>query len=75
MPDVERPTLQSQTKAISNNTAGRRRLLRGFGWRRLYELQRADSRLGFEALNPYYYVPVDLMEKVVNCRALLNAFK
>jgi hypothetical protein len=43
--------------------------------RRLYVLQRADSRLGFEASNQYYYVPVDLMEKVVNCRALLSAFK
>lgn len=43
--------------------------------RRLYELQRSDSRLGFEASNQYYYVPVDLMEKVVNCRALLNTYK
>lgn len=43
--------------------------------RRLYELQRADSRLGFEASNQYYFVPVDLMEKVVNCRALLNEFQ
>lgn len=39
--------------------------------RRLYELQHCDSRLGFEASNQYYYVPVDLMEKVLNCRALL----
>lgn len=39
--------------------------------RRLFELQRSDSRLGFEASNQYYYVPVDLMEKVLNCRALL----
>jgi len=39
--------------------------------KRLYELQRGDSRLGFEASNQYYYVPVDLMEKVLNCRELL----
>lgn len=39
--------------------------------RRLYELQRRDSRLGFEASNQYYYVPVDLMEKVLNCHQLL----
>lgn len=39
--------------------------------RRLYELQRGDSRLGFEASNQYYYVPMDLMEKVLNCRELL----
>ncbi|MCX6884617.1 MAG: twin-arginine translocation signal domain-containing protein [Verrucomicrobia bacterium] len=40
--------------------------------KRLYELQRADSRLGFEASNQYYYVPVDLAEKVLNCRNLLT---
>ncbi len=40
--------------------------------RRLYALQRLDSRLGFEASNQYYYVPVDLMEKVLNCRELLG---
>ena len=39
--------------------------------RRLYELQRRDSRLGFEASHQYYFVPVDLMEKVLNCRDLL----
>jgi len=32
---------------------------------------REDSRIGFEASNQYYYVPVDLMEKVLNCRDLL----
>jgi len=40
--------------------------------RRLHALQRADSRLGFEASNQYYYLPVDLMEKVLNCHALLK---
>jgi len=39
--------------------------------RRLYEIQSRDSRIGFEASNQYYYVPVDLMEKVLNCRDLL----
>ena len=39
--------------------------------RRLHAIQRSDSRIGFEASNQYYYVPVDLAEKVVNCRALL----
>lgn len=34
--------------------------------RRLHALQSADSRIGFEASNQYYYVPVDLVEKVVN---------
>jgi hypothetical protein len=40
--------------------------------RRLYALQNRDSRLGFEASNQYYYVPVDLAEKVLNCRDLLD---
>jgi hypothetical protein len=35
---------------------------------RLHALQSRDSRLGFEASNQYYYVPLDLVEKVVNCR-------
>ncbi len=40
--------------------------------RRLHAIQSRDSRIGFEASNQYYYVPVDLMEKVLNCRALLE---
>lgn len=39
--------------------------------RRLYDLQTRDSRLGFEATNHYFYVPLDLAEKVVNCHHLL----
>jgi hypothetical protein len=38
---------------------------------RLYALQVRDSRLGFEASNHYAFVPLDLVEKVLNCRALL----
>jgi hypothetical protein len=39
---------------------------------RLHQLQSGDSRFGFEASNQYFYVPVDLVEKVVNCRDLLT---
>jgi len=39
--------------------------------RRLHAIQSRDSRIGFEASNQYYYVPVDLGEKVLNCRYLL----
>ncbi|MCO5051400.1 MAG: hypothetical protein M9920_03770 [Verrucomicrobiae bacterium] len=39
--------------------------------RRLHAIQSADSRIGFEASNQYYYVPIDLVEKVLNCRHLL----
>lgn len=41
--------------------------------RRLHDLQAGDSRVGFEASNQYAYVPVDLAEKVLNCRQLLDA--
>jgi len=40
--------------------------------RRLHAIQSSDSRIGFEATNQYYYVPVDLAEKVVNCQDLLT---
>ncbi|NLN92284.1 MAG: hypothetical protein GX130_03110 [Candidatus Hydrogenedens sp.] len=36
----------------------------------LYELQRNDSRIGFEATNHYFYTPADLVEKVLNCASL-----
>lgn len=40
--------------------------------RRLYRIQTCDSRIGFEASNQYYYVPLDLAEKVLNCHDLLT---
>ena len=40
--------------------------------RQLHAVQSRDSRIGFEASNQYYYVPVDLVEKVVNCHNLLT---
>ena len=40
--------------------------------RRLHAIQSGDSRIGFEATNQYYYVPVDLAEKVINCHDLLT---
>ncbi len=40
--------------------------------RRLHAIQSRDSRIGFEASNQYNYVPIDLVEKVVNCRDLLD---
>jgi hypothetical protein len=40
--------------------------------RRMHALQSRDSRIGFEATNQYYYVPVDLAEKVINCHDLLT---
>jgi hypothetical protein len=42
--------------------------------RRLFALTRADPRIGFEASNHYYYLPLDLVEKVVNCEYVLNTW-
>jgi hypothetical protein len=35
-------------------------------------LVRADSRLGYETSNRYIYVPNDFLEKILNCRAVLE---
>ncbi len=40
--------------------------------RELFTLANQDSRIGFEASNHYYYLPLDMVEKVVNCRWLLT---
>jgi hypothetical protein len=43
--------------------------------RQLFSLVREDSRIGFEPSCQYFYLPLDLVEKVVNCRWLLEQFK
>ena len=35
--------------------------------RRLYRIARHDSTIGYEATNHYYYRPLDVAEKVLNC--------
>ncbi|GMU22119.1 MAG: hypothetical protein AMXMBFR13_22070 [Phycisphaerae bacterium] len=40
--------------------------------RRMFDLTREDARIGFEASNHYYYLPVDLMEKVIACTFVLE---
>ncbi|MBI5817564.1 MAG: hypothetical protein HZA88_01110 [Verrucomicrobia bacterium] len=42
--------------------------------RQLWTLVREDSRIGFEPSCHYFYLPLDLVEKVVNCRWLLKHF-
>lgn len=39
--------------------------------RRLHAIQSSDSRIGFEAACQYFYVSVDLGEKVLNCQDIL----
>ncbi|HMC28800.1 MAG TPA: hypothetical protein VKM56_13510, partial [Verrucomicrobiae bacterium] len=61
--DAARPQIENLEGLLQNELALARRL---------FELQRTDSRIGFEASNQYYYVPADLAEKVLNCRDLLD---
>ena len=42
--------------------------------RQLFTLTREDSRIGFEPSCQYFYLPLDLVEKVINCRWLLGHF-
>ena len=42
--------------------------------KRLHGLQTGDSRIGFEATNQYFYTPMDLVEKVLNCTYLEKYF-
>jgi hypothetical protein len=42
---------------------------------RLHALQSRDARLGFEASNQYYYIPLDLVEKVINCGWLASSLR
>ena len=39
----------------------------------MLRLVRADSRLGYETSNRYIYVPNDFLEKILNCRAVIEA--
>ena len=40
--------------------------------RALYKLTSEDSRIGFEASNQYSYRPIELAEKIHNCRYILD---
>ena len=43
--------------------------------RRLYRISRQDSTIGYEATNHYYYRPLDLVEKVLNCDQVIRSLK
>ncbi|HSB14931.1 MAG TPA: hypothetical protein VLE22_10765 [Bryobacteraceae bacterium] len=43
--------------------------------RRQYWVARANSAIAYEASNHYYYRPLDLVEKVLNCRDILARLK
>ncbi len=37
-----------------------------------YHVARRQSVIGYEATNHYYYTPLDMVEKVINCRRLID---
>ena len=41
---------------------------------RLLDVLRVDSRIGYEPSNQYYYVPLDVVEKIINCRWILDTW-
>jgi len=42
---------------------------------RMHEIQSQESRFGFEASNHYFYVPIDLAEKVLNVERLMEVYR
>jgi hypothetical protein len=42
--------------------------------RELFSVTSQDSRIGYEASNHYFYVPLDLVEKVINCEFISDRF-
>jgi hypothetical protein len=43
--------------------------------RKQYEVARSQSTIGYEASNHYYYTPLDLVEKVLNCQQVIAQLK
>ena len=43
--------------------------------KQLFTLARIDSRIGFEASNQYYYLPLDLVEKVIGSEEVLKRYR
>ena len=41
----------------------------------LYRVTLGDSSIGFESTNQYFYVPNDLLEKMVSCRKILDSLR
>ncbi len=39
--------------------------------KRLLPLVKADARIGYESSNQYFYIPQDLVEKILGCRQIL----
>ncbi len=64
LPPEERERLHAEIKHSLESEIGLAR--------QLFTLVREDSRIGFEPSCQYFYLPLDLVEKVINCRWLLE---
>lgn len=58
---------RDECRAIADDEARRARAL--------FDLSLDDARIGFESSNHYFYMPLDLVEKVVNCDWVERTFK
>jgi len=58
-PSSDKRALRQQTQALLNQESELAC--------QLFTILQRDSRIGFEASNHYFYVPLDLVEKVINC--------
>ncbi len=67
LPQAQKDKLQSEIKALAETEIQ--------SAHRLFELAWKDSRLGFEASNHYFYVPLDCIEKVLSCKFVLEQFE
>ena len=38
----------------------------------MFNLTREDSKIGFESTNHYWFVPIDLAEKIINCHWIID---
>lgn len=65
-PEEERAALRESIRAILVSEIALAR--------DLYGLVQEDSRIGFEPSCQYFYLPLDLVEKVINCRWLLDHY-
>ena len=71
-------SLVDQSRFILARNAGDRAAMRAYALRELatakeyLPIVRADSRIGYECSNHYFYIPRDVVEKIVVCRKILD---
>ena len=70
---IGKPSTLSEEQHAKLQTEMKRRLESEIALaRELFSMVREDSCIGFEPATQYFYLPLDLVEKVINCRWLLT---